>query len=68
MQFESVTCDNIGEGARLAFGEIVNTVYRVDQADVILALDLRVLDQRPVSLRYARNSQESAASKAPNRK
>ncbi len=54
VQFESVTRDNIGEGARLAFGEIVNTVYRVDQADVILALDSDFLTSGPGSLRYAR--------------
>jgi len=54
IQYESVTRDNIREGARLAFGEYVNAVYRVDQADVILALDSDFLTTGPGAVRYAR--------------
>ena len=46
-QYESVTRDNIREGARMAFGEVENTVYRVDQADVILTLDSDFLTSGP---------------------
>ena len=55
MQYESVTRDNVREGAKLAFGEYVNTVYRVDQADVILTLDSDFLTSGPGSVRYARD-------------
>jgi MoCo/4Fe-4S cofactor protein with predicted Tat translocation signal len=54
VQYESVTRDNIREGAKLAFGEYVNTVYRVDQAEVIVALDSDFLTSGPGCLRYAR--------------
>ena len=54
IQYESVTRDNVREGAKLAFGEYVNTVYRVDQADVILTLDSDFLTSGPGSVRYAR--------------
>ncbi len=54
VQYESVTRDNIQEGAKLAFGEYVNTVYRVDQADVIVALDSDFLTSGPGCVRYAR--------------
>src|SRR5579863_10229811 len=55
VQYESVTRDNIRDGAKLAFGEYVNTVYRVDQADVIVALDSDFLTSGPGCLRYARD-------------
>jgi len=54
-QFEPCGCDAAREGSRLAFGEYVNTVYRFDQADVILALDSDFLCLGPGSLRYARD-------------
>ena len=47
VQYESVTRDNVREGAKLAFGEYVNAVYRVDQADVILTLDSDFLTSGP---------------------
>jgi MoCo/4Fe-4S cofactor protein with predicted Tat translocation signal len=53
-QYESVGCDNVREGAKLAFGEIMNTVYRVDRAEVILTLDSDLLTSGPGSVRYAR--------------
>lgn len=55
MQYESVTRDNAHEGAKLAFGEDVNTVYRVDRADVIVALDSDFLTSGPGCVRYARD-------------
>src|SRR3979490_2017878 len=53
-QYESVGHDNVHEGAKLAFGEIVNPVYRVDRADVILSLDSELITSGPGSVRYAR--------------
>src|SRR5271155_179246 len=38
-QYEPCGRDNEREGARLAFGKPVNTVYRFDKADVIVSLD-----------------------------
>jgi molybdopterin-containing oxidoreductase family iron-sulfur binding subunit len=54
VQYESVTRDNPRQGAKLAFGEYVNTVYRVDRADVIVTLDSDFLTSGPGSIRYAR--------------
>ena len=53
-QYESVGRDNVHEGAKLAFGEIVNPVYRLDRAEVILSLDSELLTSEPGSVRYAR--------------
>ncbi len=53
-QFESAGRDTVREGAKLAFGEYVNTVYRVDRAQVILTLDSDFLCAGPGSVRYAR--------------
>ncbi len=35
-QFESISRDNVREGARLAFGEMVEAHYRFDRADVVV--------------------------------
>lgn len=53
-QYEPSGRDAAREGARLAFGEVVNTVYRFDRADVILALDADFLCSMPASVRYGR--------------
>ena len=39
VQFEAVNKDNAHEGAKLAFGSPVNTVYRFDRAKRVLSLD-----------------------------
>src|SRR6266849_980792 len=54
LQYESITRDTVREGAKLAFGEYVNTVYRVEGAEIILSLDSDFLSSGPGSLRYAR--------------
>ncbi len=54
IQYESVTRDSVHEGAKLAFGEPAHTVYRVDQADVIVTLDSDFLTSGPGCVRYAR--------------
>ncbi len=52
-QYEPVNHDNALEGAKIAFGEPLNTVYRLEQADVILAIDADFLYGAPASVRYA---------------
>jgi molybdopterin-containing oxidoreductase family iron-sulfur binding subunit len=52
-QYEPVNRDNVRAGARLAFGDDVNTVYRFENADVILSLDADFLFRGPASVRYA---------------
>jgi len=38
-EWEPAVSDGAREGAKLAFGRVVNTVYRLDKADVIVSLD-----------------------------
>ena len=54
-QWDPASGDNVRAGATLAFGEPVSVQYRLDQADVILALDADFLGCGPGSLRYARD-------------
>jgi MoCo/4Fe-4S cofactor protein with predicted Tat translocation signal len=53
-QWEPAVGDGTREGARLAFGSFVNTVYRPEKADVILSLDSDFLGSGPGHIRYAR--------------
>ncbi len=52
-QYEAVSRDNVREGARLAFGEYIETIYRFDQADVVVSLDADFMFSNPAGLRYA---------------
>ena len=54
-QYEPVGRDSAQEGARLAFGELVETHYRFDRADVVLSIDADFLFLGPASIRYARD-------------
>jgi len=54
-QYEPLSRDTVREGAKLAFGEYVNTVYHLDQADVIVSLDADFLSAGPGAVRYARD-------------
>ncbi|MFZ0980927.1 MAG: TAT-variant-translocated molybdopterin oxidoreductase [Candidatus Acidiferrales bacterium] len=53
-QYEPCGCDSSREGARLAFGKVVDSVYHFDQADVVVALDADFLVNGPGHARYAR--------------
>jgi Fe-S-cluster-containing dehydrogenase component len=53
VQFEPVNDDNALAGAQMAFGRFVDTRYRLDRADVILALDSDFLVDGPDQLRHA---------------
>jgi molybdopterin-containing oxidoreductase family iron-sulfur binding subunit len=52
-QWDPAGRDNSNRGAQVAFGRAVDTHYRIDQADVIVALDSDFLACGPGSLRYA---------------
>jgi molybdopterin-containing oxidoreductase family iron-sulfur binding subunit len=54
-QYEPVNRDAVRAGARLAFGEDVDTQYHFDKAEVILSLDGDFLFGMPGSIRYARD-------------
>jgi len=53
-QWEPAVGDGAREGAKLAFGSYLNTVYRPEKADVILSLDSDFLGSGPGHIRYAR--------------
>ncbi|MGE5245951.1 MAG: TAT-variant-translocated molybdopterin oxidoreductase [Betaproteobacteria bacterium] len=53
-QWDPASRDMVRAGARLAFGEYVETQYKIEQADVILSLDADFLSSGPGRLRYAR--------------
>lgn len=52
-QYEPVSLDAVREGSMTAFGEIVQTHYRFDQADVVLSLDADFLGSGPAHVRHA---------------
>ena len=62
-QYEPWGRDSAREGARLAFGQYVNTVYNFGHADVIVSLDADFLGVGPGHVRYAR---EFAARRSPD--
>jgi MoCo/4Fe-4S cofactor protein with predicted Tat translocation signal len=53
-QWEPAVGDGAREGAKLAFGSYLNTVYRPEKADVILSLDSDFLGSGAGHIRYAR--------------
>jgi MoCo/4Fe-4S cofactor protein with predicted Tat translocation signal len=55
LQFEPINRDNVHEGARLAFGEIVEAQYHFDKTRIVLALDSDFLFSHPAGLRYTRD-------------
>ena len=52
--YDPVGSDNVRAGARLAFGQVVNTIYNFAGARRILSLDADFLFMPPGKLRYAR--------------
>ncbi len=56
-QYEPVNRDNVKAGAQMAFGQVVDTIYHFDKAEVILALDADFLSPTglPGFQRYARD-------------
>lgn len=70
-QFDPVTRDNAREGARLAFGEVVEAHYNFEKAAVVLSLDADFLYTHPDRLRhtleFANGRRVSAGRRAMNR-
>ncbi|HTC33032.1 MAG TPA: TAT-variant-translocated molybdopterin oxidoreductase, partial [Bryobacteraceae bacterium] len=54
-QYEACGRHGAHQGAMLAFGRPVNTIYHFDQADVVVSLDADFLACGPGNLRHARN-------------
>ena len=54
-RYEPAGRDLLEAGARLAFGEAVETIYRFDKADVIFSIDSDFLFFGPGCVRYARD-------------
>jgi len=54
-QWEPAGSDGTRDGAKLAFGRYVNTVYRVEKAEVILSLDSDFLASGPGHVRYMKD-------------
>lgn len=52
-QYEPANLDAIRAGSMMAFGEIVQTHYHFDKADVVLSLDGDFLGSGPAHVRYA---------------
>src|SRR5271154_983791 len=67
-QYEPCGRDNVREGARLAFGKPVNTVYKLDQADVIVSLDADFITCGPGHTRYAREFSSRRVIEGPDAK
>src|SRR5262245_21846344 len=53
--YEPAGRDDARAGTNMAFGQSVNTVYKFDQANVVLSLDADFLTNGPGSVRYARD-------------
>ena len=53
-QYDPINRDNIYDGGRLAFGEPVEPIYHLEQAEVILSLDADFFSTSPGRVRYAR--------------
>ncbi|HUF68616.1 MAG TPA: TAT-variant-translocated molybdopterin oxidoreductase, partial [Longimicrobiales bacterium] len=53
-QYEPLGASNVREGAQLAFGRYVDTIYQFDRANVIFSLDSDFLGAGPAHLRYTR--------------
>jgi len=54
--YDPINRDNVYEGARMAFGQPVETIYKFDAADVIVSLDADFLSSAyPGMTRYARD-------------
>jgi MoCo/4Fe-4S cofactor protein with predicted Tat translocation signal len=65
-QWEPAVGDATREGAKLAFGSYLNTVYRPEKADVILSLDSDFLGSGSGHIRYAREFSRRRKLNAPN--
>ncbi len=63
-QWQPVSRDNVWKGAGIAYGQPVEVIPKLDQADVVLAIDSDLLSSTPGHLRFAR---DFAARRNPSR-
>ena len=54
-QWEPAGSDGTFEGAKLAFGRPVNTVYRLEKADIVVSLDADFMTSGPGHVRYMKD-------------
>ena len=54
-QWEPAVGDGARDGAKLAFGRVVNTVYRLDKANVVVSLDADFMTSGPGHVRYMKD-------------
>ncbi len=64
-QYEAAPRDAARQGSLLAFGEVVDTIYRFDRADLVLSIDADFLYEGPGSVRYARDFADKRRVKGP---
>lgn len=62
---DAIADSNTKEGARLAFGEAVDTIYDFSVADVIVVLDADIFGPGPAQLRYAADFAAARRQKTP---
>jgi MoCo/4Fe-4S cofactor protein with predicted Tat translocation signal len=65
-QWEPAVGDGMREGGKLAFGTYVNTVFRLERADIVLALDSDFLGSGPGHVRYSREFSRHRTLSGPN--
>ena len=65
-QWEPARADGVREGAKLAFGRNVNTVYEVEKANVIVSLDADFLASGPGHIAYAKQFARRRKLNGPN--
>jgi len=65
-QWEPAVSDGAREGAKLAFGRYVNTVCRIEKANVILSLDADFMTSGPGHTRYMRDFYKRRHLTGPN--
>ena len=66
-QWDPAGRPNATRGAQLAFGRPIDAHFRIDQADILVALDSDFLACGPGSLRYAREFAARRRTDQPNR-
>jgi MoCo/4Fe-4S cofactor protein with predicted Tat translocation signal len=54
-QYEPLSADNVRDGAKLAFGKPLNTIYHFEKADVVLSLDADFFNIGAGHVRYTKD-------------
>src|SRR5256885_7083437 len=65
-QWEPAIGDGAVEGAKLAFGRVVNTVYRLEKADVVVSLDSDFMTSGPGHVRFMKDFYRRRNPTGPN--